>query len=115
MARPVDLMPGFAHLNSGVRRRQRRLATTDLNRCHDEFHIGSVPLKMDRMNTKRLEPAMNEIFNRKTVIYHILRKNVPSDPLTLDSGRTDKPAAAIIAILSRQILQCSRFIAIKCI
>ena len=58
---------------------------------------------------------MNEIFSWKTAIYHILRKNVPSVSLTVDSGPTDKPAAAIIAILSRQLLQCSRFITVKCI
>ena len=68
-------MTSFAHFNSGVRRRQRRGVVRrrrqHLNRSDHEFHIGSVTLKMDRMNTKRLEPAMNEIFNRKTVIYHI--------------------------------------------
>ena len=35
--------------------------------------------------------------------------NVPSVPLTVDSGPTDKPAEGIIAILTRQLLQCSRF------
>ena len=58
---------------------------------------------------------MNEIFNRKTAIYHILRKKVPSVSLTVDSGPTDKPAEGIIAILSRQLLQCSRFVTVKCI
>ena len=98
-----------------MRRRQRRVATTALNRCHDEFHNGSVTLKMDRMNTKRLEPAMNEIFNRKTVIYHVLRKMYLVILSTLDFGRTDKPAASTTAKLSREILQGRRFIAIKCI
>ena len=36
--------------------------------------------------------------------------NVPSAPLTVDSGPTAKPAEEIIAILSRQLLQCSRFL-----
>ena len=77
-------------------------ARAALNRCHDKFHNGSVTLKMDRMNTKRLEPAMNEIFNRKTVIYHVLRKMYLVILSTIDSGRPDKPAASTTAKLSRE-------------
>ena len=39
--------------------------------------------------------------------------NVPSVTLTVDSGPTYKPAEGIIAILSRQFLQCSRFVTVK--
>ena len=39
---------------------------------------------------------MNEIFSRKTLIYHILRKKVPSVSLTVDSGPTYKPAAEMM-------------------
>ena len=78
--------------------------------------------KLDQSNSQNgpyehlaIGVAMNEIFSRKTLIYHILRKKVPSVSLTVDSGPTYKPAAEIIAILSIQLLQCSRFITVKCI
>ena len=56
---------------------------------------------------------MNKIFSTVHVGRQQLSKNVPSVSLTVDSGPTDKPAEGIIAILSRQLLQCSRFVTQK--